>query len=55
MSEPGKDEPLSNLAASAAVSHELFVSYQEAGFSADQALYLVGKIVTAAIKPQEPA
>lgn len=39
------DEPLSELAASAAQIHECYMEFQRAGFTEEQALYLVGRIV----------
>lgn len=45
MSDP--DDPISALAASAVGAHELFVSLVGAGFTDNQALYLVGQIVAA--------
>jgi hypothetical protein len=38
-------DPLTELAKAAAQLHELFRAYVDAGFSEQQALYLVGKIM----------
>lgn len=45
----GTPDPITELAAAAALHHELFLSYAAAGFTEPQALYLVGKIITAGI------
>lgn len=44
-------DPLTELAKGAAQVHELFSSYVDAGFSENQALYLVGKMLAASIQP----
>ena len=44
---------MTELAQAAASLHELFVSYVEAGFTEQQALYLVSKIMTAGVQPPE--
>lgn len=43
------DEPLSELAASAVVLHELFTAYLTAGFTESQALALVSVTLTTSI------
>jgi hypothetical protein len=48
MSDP--QDPMTQLAEGAASTHELFLSYVGAGFSENQALYLVAQFVTAAIR-----
>jgi hypothetical protein len=53
--EGGPQEPLSELVEGAVAAHEMFLAYKEAGFTDNQALYLVASIVTAGIKPpQQP-
>lgn len=50
MNEPGLDEPrdpISALGEMAASIHEMFLAYVKAGFTEDQALYLVGQIIAA--------
>lgn len=42
--------PLSELMVAAAMMHEFFRTYVEAGFSEQQALYLVGQMLTANIR-----
>lgn len=46
--------PFSVLLAAAAAAHEMFRSYVEAGFTEQQALYLVGQLLTASIRGQQP-
>lgn len=46
-SEP--ENPLSALMVGAAMIHELFRTYVGAGFTEQQALYLVGQLLTASI------
>ncbi|MEO3856220.1 hypothetical protein [Acrocarpospora sp. B8E8] len=48
---PDPQDPLSALAAAAAQLHELFTTYVAAGFTETQALYLVGQMVAASMKP----
>ncbi len=48
MREP--DDPITQLAAAAAHLHELYCAYVQAGFSEQQALYLVGQIVASAAR-----
>jgi hypothetical protein len=48
MTDP--DDPITQLAEGAAQLHELFLAYVGAGFSENQALYLVGQMVTAALR-----
>jgi hypothetical protein len=38
-------EPLTHLAEGAAQMHEMFLAYQQAGFTEYQALYLVGSVL----------
>lgn len=47
MGEP--DDPITQLAAAAVGMHELFISFVAAGFTEQQALYLVGQALTASI------
>lgn len=47
-------DPVSALAASAASMHELFVAYLGAGFMRNEALYLIGLILTAGMRQQPP-
>ncbi len=42
--------PITVLAEGAAQLHEIFCSYKAAGFTEQQALYLVGLIITAAMR-----
>jgi hypothetical protein len=51
-SEP--ENPLSELMVGAAMMHELYRTYVEAGFTEQQALYLVGQLLTANIRGQQP-
>jgi hypothetical protein len=44
-------DPMSVLAEGAAQIHEMFLSYQEAGFTEQQALYLVGCAIKAMLAP----
>jgi hypothetical protein len=54
MTEPeGPADPVSSLAEGAAMAHELFLSYKKAGFSAEQALYIISRIITANIRPPD--
>jgi len=46
--------PFSTLVVAAAATHEMFRSYVEAGFTEQQALYLVGQMLTANIRGQQP-
>jgi hypothetical protein len=43
-------DPVSLLAAAATQTHEMFVSYMNAGFTEPQALYLVGQMITASMR-----
>jgi hypothetical protein len=45
MSQP--PDPLTVLAEAAAQLHEMFISYVRAGFTEQQALYLVGQVIHA--------
>lgn len=49
---PGSDiqDPLSALMIAATGMHEFFRSYVEAGFTENQALYLVGQMLTASLR-----
>jgi len=42
---PGPEDPITALTEMAASLHEMFKAYVEAGFTEEQALYLVGRIV----------
>ena len=42
------------LLAAAVMAHELFRSYVEAGFTESQALYLIGQVLTASVRGQQP-
>lgn len=46
MSDP--EDPITQLAVAAVSLHELFVAYVGAGFTENQALYLVGQIMIGA-------
>lgn len=48
---PEPEDPITQLAEGAASAHELFTAYVEAGFTENQALYLVAQMVTAAMRP----
>lgn len=48
MSEP--DDPIPQLAAAAVQLHELYTAYLGAGFTENQALYLVGQILAAGVR-----
>lgn len=50
--EPPTD-PITLLGEAAAQIHEVFLSYVAAGFTEQQALYLVGQILTASIRKWE--
>ena len=43
-------DPMSELMMGAAAAHELFISFVSQGFNEQQALYLVGQMITS--KPQ---
>lgn len=47
-------EPFGPLVDSALRVHELYLSFISAGFNEPQALYLVGCIVTASMRPHQP-
>ena len=51
---PDPVDPLTELAQAAAQLHEAFCSYVDAGFTEQQALYLIGKIMTAGIGGERP-
>lgn len=42
---PEPEDPITQLAQAAASLHELFTAYVAAGFTENQALYLVGQII----------
>jgi hypothetical protein len=44
-------EPLTQLGEAAAQMHEMFLAYMQAGFTDQQALYLVGQAVKAMFAP----
>ncbi len=48
MSDP--EDPITQLAEGAASAHELFLAYVNAGFTENQALYLVAQMVTTAMR-----
>lgn len=48
MDEP--QDPITELQEGAHQAHELYLSYVNAGFDEQQALYLTGKVITAAIR-----
>jgi hypothetical protein len=50
MSDMPRD-PMSLLAEGATATHELFLSYVQAGFTEAQALYLVGQMLAASVRP----
>jgi hypothetical protein len=45
------EDPITELAAAAAQMHELFRSYVEAGFTENQALYLLGQLISGSVRP----
>jgi hypothetical protein len=47
-------DPVTELMALAAQTHEMFLSYLAAGFTEPQALYLVASVITAGIRPTPP-
>jgi hypothetical protein len=53
---PPPSDPLTEMAVGAAAAHETWSAYVEAGFTPDQALYLVGCIITAHLRggPAQP-
>lgn len=44
------EDPITQLAEGAASAHELFLAYVAAGFTENQALYLVAQMVTVAMR-----
>jgi hypothetical protein len=44
------EDPITQLAEGAVATHELFLSYVRAGFTEQQALYLVGQMIVAAAR-----
>lgn len=55
MSDDIPPDPVSALAEGAAQIHELFTAYMNAGFARQEALYLVGVILTAGMRGQPPS
>jgi hypothetical protein len=55
MSNTDPVDPVSPLAELAAAHHELFASYVAAGFTPDQAIYLVGQMVRASASQSPPS
>jgi hypothetical protein len=55
VTEPDKtpEEPLSALVQGAVQVHEMFETYVRVGFSRQEALELVARIITAGIRPPE--
>lgn len=51
--KPDPADPLSELAGVAVQLHEVYLTYTRAGFTEQQALYLVGKMVTASMGSQQ--
>jgi hypothetical protein len=47
-------DPISELAAAAAQTHELFLTYVRSGFTEMQALYLTASVITASARPPGP-
>lgn len=47
---PEPEDPITQLAQAAASQHELFMAYVAAGFTESQAIYLVGQLVTSAVR-----
>lgn len=45
--------PLPDMRTAAVATHEMFISYVEAGFTQEQALFLVSQMVIAASRPPE--
>jgi hypothetical protein len=50
---PAPQDPVTALAEAAASLHELYVTYVQSGFTPAQALYLVGQLITASLRPQQ--
>lgn len=48
-------DPFTQLASAAAQMHELFRTYQSAGFTAEQSLYLVGVMLAASMRQAPPS
>lgn len=44
-------EPMTELLESAVSLHELYLSYVEAGFTEQQALYLIGQVLAGLVRP----
>lgn len=47
---PDPEDPITQLAAAAVSLHELYAAYVGAGFTENQALYLVGQIIGGATR-----
>jgi hypothetical protein len=45
---PDPEDPITQLAEAAMSLHELFIAYVAAGFTENQALYIVGQLVAGA-------
>ena len=50
--EPPPTDPITILGEAAAQLHEVYCSYIGAGFTEQQALYLIGQIITAEIRKE---
>ncbi|SET48766.1 hypothetical protein [Nonomuraea wenchangensis] len=47
---PDPEDPITLLAAAAVQLHEAYMAYVGAGFNENQALYLVGQILSASVR-----
>lgn len=47
-------DPFTGLAEGAVGMHVLYEAFVESGFKRDEALYLVGQMLTAMVRPQPP-
>jgi hypothetical protein len=47
------DNSLYTLKDTAVMTHEMFITYVEAGFTEHQALYLIGQIIAASLRPPQ--
>lgn len=47
---PEPEDPITQLAEGAAQLHELFLAYVTAGFTEQQALFLIGQMIQASIR-----
>lgn len=54
MSDGSPEDPVSETLEAALSAHELYLTYCQAGFSSEQALYLVAQIVTAGLRKNNP-